>query len=64
MQKRTTILAWFLCLLVIFLATGGMVYWLRQQGDMQTPAEIVSTFGWGWAIPVVFAVTGTVIIAR
>ncbi len=63
-MKRTTILAWALCLFCISLATLGMFFWLREQGDTLVLSELPSRLGWGWAIPVVFSITSAVIIAR
>ncbi|MFN2137568.1 MAG: hypothetical protein ACK2UK_16525, partial [Candidatus Promineifilaceae bacterium] len=58
-MKRSGILAWALCLFCISLATVQLAVWLSRGG-----AAFQDAFFFGWCLPVVFSITGALIIAR
>ncbi|MFN2137728.1 MAG: hypothetical protein ACK2UK_17345 [Candidatus Promineifilaceae bacterium] len=63
-KNRTAILAWVVCLSVIVLATAQTVNTMSRLGYAPTAFDLVETFGWGWAIPITFSITGALIISK
>ena len=62
-MKRSTILAWTLCLILILLATWQLVAEARTWLDLPF-IQMLAAFFWGWVFPVLFGVMGALIIAR
>jgi hypothetical protein len=62
--KRTTLLAWALCILVIVLATAKALSLLAGHEGPAALFDLVEWFGWGWALPVVYSLTAAVILSR
>jgi hypothetical protein len=62
-MKRSAILAWALCLLIILLATWQLLANGRSWLDMPF-IQMLAAFFWGWIFPVLFAVMGALIIAH
>ena len=63
-MKRSTIIAWLVTLFIIGLSTLVLVYWFLTRETPPTLAESLQSFGWNWALPVVFSVTAALILAR
>jgi len=64
LKKRSVLLAWLLCLFCIIAASAQVVIRLLNQSVPPTLSDFVQTFGWGWALPVLFSVLAALIISR
>jgi hypothetical protein len=62
--KRGVILAWSLFLLCVIGASVNLIAWLFDQSGRPTFFELVQSFGWNWALPVLFSALAALIIAR
>jgi hypothetical protein len=63
-MKRSTFLTWAFALFIIGLSTLVFVYWFLIQETPPTLAESLQSFGWNWALPVVFSLTAALILAK
>lgn len=63
-MKGSVLLAWLLCLFCIIGATVQVIIWLLTQSGPASLFDLVETFGWGWALPVLFSVLAALIISR
>lgn len=63
-MDRPALLAWLLALVIVAVASVQLVGWWAAQSERPSLFWLVEGLGWGWALPIVFALTAAAILAR